>query len=113
MLFLKDQQQHFITVKLEKVLQMLGIIILNYFFFRSLGSIEQYEGLTDDGLLNANVKFKNFLRQPIKAPRLLQFQGKIFDYFIFLENLWESSKEFDKIISAIGKNRKYLNDIFK
>lgn len=27
--------------------------------------------------------------------------------------IWESSKEFDRIITAIGKNRKYLLEIFK
>jgi hypothetical protein len=33
---------------------------------------------------------------------------------LILENgIWESSKEFDRIIGAIGKNRKFLLDLFK
>lgn len=36
------------------------------------------------------------------------------DKFLVLENgIWESSKEFDRVITAIGKNRKYLLEIFK
>ncbi|CAD8157187.1 unnamed protein product [Paramecium pentaurelia] len=67
-------------------------------------SQQQFEGLTDDGLINAANKFKTFLRKPPAKSSALQY----------IENgIWESSKEFDKTINAIGKNRKYLLEIFK
>ncbi|CAD8159524.1 unnamed protein product [Paramecium octaurelia] len=67
-------------------------------------SQQQFEGLTDDGLINAANKFKTFLRKPPVKQSALQY----------VENgIWESSKEFDKTINAIGKNRKYLLEIFK
>ncbi|CAK76335.1 unnamed protein product (macronuclear) [Paramecium tetraurelia] len=65
---------------------------------------QQFEGLTEDGLINAQSKFKTFLRKPPAKQNALQY----------VENgIWESSKEFDKTINAIGKNRKYLLEIFK
>ncbi|CAD8069030.1 unnamed protein product [Paramecium sonneborni] len=71
---------------------------------QSLLSQQQFEGLTDDGLINASNKFKTFLRKPPTKQTAL----------IYVENgIWESSKEFDKTINAIGKNRKYLLEIFK
>ncbi|CAK62279.1 unnamed protein product (macronuclear) [Paramecium tetraurelia] len=67
-------------------------------------SPQQFEGLTDDGLMNATNKFKTFLRRPPAKQTALQY----------VENgIWESSKEFDRTINAIGKNRKYLLEIFK
>ncbi|KAM3134464.1 hypothetical protein pb186bvf_013430 [Paramecium bursaria] len=72
---------------------------------------EKFDGIADDGLMNATNKFKTFLRKPPQKLNALQFVGN--SQLILDNGLWESSKEFDKTIFAVGKNRKYLLDIFK